>query len=342
MKTQYLSLDKNKLNIKKNKLIKLLKYFKQIIMNKKTFSAGTINMAFGAGSETTEAVSFDKYTGIAPFFVKGVNMSKDEMKALYPDRNYEKEFSYDYMDNGERKGTFVTFQVASNTDHKDTKGVLITNRVSILVGNDIYWNRDRSKFQAINKYGDTVWLTQEEFNSKTMPEYAKANSLDGLRPAFSGESELVDFLRCYINIPGSKNYSKEEGWTMKEPAELAKAECGFSQDEIMKIAKGDVTPIKQALKIQPNNQIKLLCGVRTTDDGRDFQEICNRIFVKFGTSNYAYVKKTLNSLVENGSFANSNFGEFPFEFKKHEVTMTSFSSSEAPSSTPNPFEGFGA
>ena len=51
-----------------------------------------INMAFGAGSESKEDTPFDKYVGVAPFFVLGVNLSKDDMKALYPERKYDKDF----------------------------------------------------------------------------------------------------------------------------------------------------------------------------------------------------------------------------------------------------------
>ena len=49
-----------------------------------------INMAFGTGSESKEGTPFDKYVGVAPFFVLGVNLSKDDMKALYPKLNFVK------------------------------------------------------------------------------------------------------------------------------------------------------------------------------------------------------------------------------------------------------------
>lgn len=302
-------------------------------------------MAFGSGSESKEGQGFDKYVGIAPFFVKGVNMSMAEMKALYPERNYDKEFDYGYNKPEEAKGTFVTFLLETNAEHKDANGILFNTRASYLIKDEIYMNKDKTKVQVINDFGDTIWMTQEEFKAKTLPEYAvkQAFITQGMRPAYVGEGELINFLKIFINIPNCRNYNKEEGWSAKTGDDLKAAECGFSIDDIKKIIAGDVTVVKNAIKHQPTNQIKMLCGVRTTSENKEYQEVCTRLPIRFGQNDYKRVDADLQKLKDNGSYANSNFGVHPFSLQVYQVGMTTFSQGSqggglAPAE--DPFAGF--
>lgn len=312
-----------------------------------------INMAFGTGSESKEGTPFDKYVGVAPFFVLGVNLSKDDMKALYPERNYDKDFDYAYSKEGEAKGTFVTFLLQTNKEHAICQavstpnggGVDFNSRASYLIKDEIYMNKDKNKVQVINDYGDTIWMTSDEFKAKTLPEYAVKQGYitTGMRPAYVGEEELIKFLKTYINIPNSRNYKKDEGWSAKVGADLEQAICGFSVDEIKKIANGDVSPVRNAVKHQPKNQIKFLCGIRTASDNKEYQEVCTRIPIKFAVTDYKNVDVTLQAMKDNGAYANSNFGVFPYTLKKYEVGMSSFEPTggvSTPAADSDPFAGF--
>ena len=312
-----------------------------------------INMAFGTGSESKENTPFDKYVGVAPFFVLGVNLSKDDMKALYPERKYDKDFDYAYNKEGEAKGTFVTFLLQTNKEHAICQavstpnggGVDFNSRASYLIKDEIYMNKDKNKVQVINDYGDTIWMTSDEFKAKTPPEYAVKQGYitTGMRPAYVGEEELIKFLKTYINIPNSRNYKKDEGWSAKVGADLEQAICGFSVDEIKKIANGDVSPVRNAVKHQPKNQIKLLCGIRTASDNKEYQEVCTRIPIKFAVTDYKNVDVTLQAMKDSGAYANSNFGVFPYTLKKYEVGMSSFEPTggvSTPVADSDPFAGF--
>ena len=50
-------------------------------------------------------------------------------------------------------------------------------------------NRDKTKVQVINAYGDTGWLTAEQWKAKELPEYMVKNGYltEGMRPAYVGE-----------------------------------------------------------------------------------------------------------------------------------------------------------
>lgn len=306
-----------------------------------------VNMAFGVGSESKESQGFDKYVGIAPFFVKGVNMTMAEMKALYPDRNYEKEFDYNYNKEGEAKGTFVTFQLETNPDHKDSNGILLSTRASYLI-KDEYVKTQKGEFQFINKYGDPVYMSEGDFKAKKLPDYAVKHGYiwDEVRPAYVGEVQLVDFLRTFINIPISRNWNAEERVLYpKTGEELAAAECGFSIDDIKKIIAGDVSVVKNAIKHQINNQIKFLVGVRTTADNKEYQEVCARMPIRFGVTDYKKVDADLQKIKDGGGLASSNYGVYPFSLQVYQVGMTDFSAggSQGAGLAPqdDPFAGFG-
>lgn len=305
---------------------------------------GIVNMAFGGATETKEGASFDNYVGIAPFYVLGVNPSKEELSKLFPEREFEKDPNYRLEKEGEAPGTFVTFIIKNNEEHKESNGISFDTRASYLLKNEITTNNDKTKIQAINDYGDTVWLTPEEFKAKTLPEYAVKQGfhLDGLRPALVGEAALIDFLRIFLNIPISKKWNNDtRTFIPKTGDELKKALCGFSLTEIKKIAEGDVSSVKSAVKIMPQNQIKFFCGVRTTSEGREFQEVCSRIPIKFGTTNYNRAEKELQNALDAGAYASSDFGTSPFILKKYGVEMTNLSGGNTP---PAPLEDdlFGA
>ena len=307
-----------------------------------------INMAFGTGSESSESgVGFDKFIGVAPYFVIGVNPNAEGLKKIYPSRENIEEPSYIYAKEDDPvKGMFVTFYIKTNKDHKECNGVEVITRASYLIKGEPFTNKDKTKVQCINNYGDTIWLTPEQLKTKSLPEYAVNSSFitEGLRPAFIGEADLVNFLKTYINIPNSRNY-KDGNWVSKTGEDLQKAVCGFSMEEVKQILSGNVSTIKSAIKLQPNNQIKFLTGVRTTDSNKEYQEVFSKYPMKLRVTDYKKLDTEITSAKDSGAFSNTTFGVFPYKFQKYEVDSTSFTqenNGQATAVESDPFAGFGA
>lgn len=307
-----------------------------------------INMAkIGKSNESKEGAGFAKYIGIAPFFIVAVNPTLDKLKELYPGRNFDKAPDYKYInkDNPSDTGIYVTFHLKSNPEHKESIGVELTHSVRFLIKGSINSNKDKTKYQVINDYGDTVWVTPEDFKAKNYPDYASTYPLESMRPAYVGEADLIETIKCFLGIAGSRNYSKDAGWSTKTGDDLDAALCAFDKEDIQAMLTGNMSAVEDMINQQSDNQIKYLCGVRTTEDGKEYQEIWTRTPIRFGTTDYKKIDVKLAEEKEAGRLANSNFGVFPFNFRKYEVNMSSFSQSNTSTPTPSteedPFAEFG-
>lgn len=69
--------------------------------------------------------------------------------------------------------------------------------------------------------------------------------------------------------------------------------------------------IQEAIALQPNNKIKLLYGVRTTDDGKQYQAVCTReqmmLSNSAGANAIARLERDLTNAKNNGSFSNIDY-----------------------------------
>jgi hypothetical protein len=96
-------------------------------------------------------------------------------------------------------------------------------------------------------------------------------------------------------------------WNLKPNADDYK----FALEDIKKYFDGDFSEVKDAIKLQPNNKVKLLYGVRTNDDGRQFQAIATRNnFVlrnSAGSNAIARLEKELFNAKQAGSYASTEF-----------------------------------
>lgn len=313
-----------------------------------------INTAFGQGTESKEGASYDVYTGIAPFHLLAINPTLEELKKIYPERDEIQEPDYSFSrqedDGSTTTGTWINVYLKTNVEHREANGIEAIMRAGYLLLNRPRTNTAGDKVQVINPYGETGWLTKEQFDNKELPQYMVNNKFvtEGMRPAYDGEEGLIDFLKAYIGIPRCTTYnSKDRTWTLKTGADLEAAKAGFSVADIKRIIGGDVSVIRNAVSFQPNNQIKFLTGVRTTDEGREYQDIYSRHPIRFNTRNYNAVEKDIANAQDAGAYPNTYFGESPYPFKKHEVVATKFEPADNPfavegegDDAPNPFAEF--
>lgn len=319
--------------------------------NNKQLNNNNLNMmkivatAFGKGQESKEYEGFSMYQGIAPFFVRAINPDINELQKLYPGRDFsENPPKYDYERTNEdgtvTKGTFVTIYLQSNVEHVESNGIDTIVRASYLMMPEVNFNKDKTKHQVINAYGETGWVNAADFKNGILPEYMIKNGFlhDGMRPAFVGEEDLIKFLKTYIVIPNSKTYDREtKTWTLKTDAALKEALAGFSIADLKKIVQGDVSVIRNAVKYQPNNQIKFLLSVKQSAD-KEYQDVWTRYPIPFNWSkkNYEKVQTELTKALDAGAFASNIFNDYPFTFQKYEVKPSTFAQ-EADEAFENPF-----
>lgn len=287
-------------------------------------------LAIGKTQESTEAQEFKRYIGIGSSFVVAVNPTKKELEDIFGrEMANEPEYVVD-TDNG--KEARITFVV--KTDPGANNGIEMINRVMFTLRNAPAYNRDETKVQVIDKYGNTTWANTEDAKAgkKLYSSTGKELKIDAsYRMACVGEADLIGFLKPYLCVGDVFNYVNG-AWVLKSNAE----DYLFGLEHIKDYFSGDFSEIKDAIALQPNNKVKLLYGIRTTDEGKQYQSVATRNGMVLpnsaGSKALERLEKELNNAKANGSYASTEFrvqelAEYTVEPTNLEATPTEGSES---------------
>lgn len=257
-------------------------------------------MAIGKVSQSTEAIEIKRYVGVAPVKVLAVNPDKATLEKYF---NTTLENDPIYI--GEKDGVkFARVDFLVQTD-MDKCGVDMITRLSFFLRDEKRYNRDKTKIQVIDEYGRTAWASAEEFKEKRIPIYSNgsaANITNNYRAIYNGEENLTNFVRTYLNIPNAMKYVNNTWIMIENPSD---AECRF--DSIADWFNGKFTDIKDINTLMPDNKIKVLFGVRTAENGNQYQDYFNRFFMSNGSSSLDKMKKELTAATTNGAYPNTEF-----------------------------------
>ena len=286
-------------------------------------------MAFAKGSESTEGSVVKKYVGVAPVYVIGVNPNKAELEKLY---NTQIENEPEYLSEVEvgedkHKVKNVRIDFIIKTVPEKCNGIEFITKLALFVRNEYRFNKDKSKVQIIDKYGRTAWVTVEQAKAHEIPVYKNgpANIDKDYRPAFVGEEELTNFIKTYLNIPNVMKYVNNT-WVMNDNPEDSEARL----ESIAEYFKGNFKELRDVIALQPNNKVKLLFGVRNTDDGKQYQAVYNQMFLRNNTTDYSKLDADLQERKNNGAYPTTEF--FVGDLTEYTVEATNFNTT--PSETP--------
>lgn len=262
-------------------------------------------LAIGKTQESKEAgESFKRYIGLGSTFVKGVQPTKKELDEFFGFDSQEPEYVKD-TDNG--KEVHITFLL--QTDPAANNGIELKARAMFTLRQAIAYNRDQTKVQVLDQYGNYTWVNVEDakagkpiVNSNGNP--AKIDTK--YRMACVGECDLVAFLKKYLWVLDAFNYVNGT-WVKKEDADDYK----FALENIKDYFKGDFKELKEIIALRPNNKVKLLYGVRTNDEGKQYQAVCTRgelILPNAANANaLTKLEKNLVDAKQSGSFQNIDY-----------------------------------
>ena len=287
-------------------------------------------MAIKVGKESVEGV-FKLYKGVAAFNIVAVNPTKKELEELQG-RSIENEPEYKGKTDDGVDTMRVVFYAKTNPEAKVNNGIELLLPISFMLTKSTRVGQTSGKIQVIDKYGRTAWATKEELNSKTIPQYANgpANIDKDYRAIYQGEEQLVNFLIQWLNIPNPADY-KDGKWVMKANPE--DSEVSLNMDALF---KGDVTELKDLIKLAPNFLVKAAVGIRTTDEGKQYQAVFTRMFVKNAVTNYSKLDAAITEFQSNGGAANVEYSVEPLH--ENTVEATKFEpkteSGEMPFDTP--------
>lgn len=263
-------------------------------------------MAIG-GRKSFDEVSFPKYIGVGVVNILAVNPTKAELEDIYgtqlenaPEYLGENEIEI----NGEKvKFPQIRLDFIIKTIPEKNSGIDLKTKVSLFITKEYKYNKDRSKIQVINKYGETTWLSLTDAKAGVIPETLSWFEPADFRPAYMGEEELTGFLKAYLNVP-SKSYKKKSGEIVTIPN---KEEAEMRFEKISNYFKGDVSELKDALKLFPENKVKCMFGIRTTPEDKQYQAVYTQKFLKSNISDYSALDKDMQERKNNGAYPTTEF-----------------------------------
>jgi len=286
-------------------------------------------MAFASGKVSTEGSEIKRYIGVAPVTLLATTPTKEQLEKIY-NTNLNKAPEYTGTQNSNGKDVpYARIDFIVKTDAERANGIDITTKISYFIRKEYRFNRDTTKIQVIDKYGRTAWVTKEQLSNHEIPQYKNgpANLDSGYRPCYVGEEDLTNFIKVYLNIPNVQRYVNNE-WVMVDNP----SECEARLDNIDKLFAGDFKELQEIMSYQPNNKIKVMFGVRTTDDGKQYQTAYTQMVLRNGTSDYSRLDKSLQESKDNGAYANVEFIAEPIKEYKVEATPVE----DIPDTTPEP------
>ena len=274
-------------------------------MENKNFSF----MAFGKAQVSKEATEIKRYTGVGSVFVVGVNPSKAELEKLY-DRELDKDPEYLTEKDGVTSAR-IDFIIKTDPTAKCSNGIELLTKFSMFIRNEYRFNKDKTKVQVIDKYGRTAWVTKEQAKNHEIPVYKNgpANIDKDYRPAYVGEEDITNFLKLFLGISNVEKWVKNEATGRREVVGLVDnpQDCECRLENIEDYFKGKFNEIKGAINLMPNNKIKVLFGVRTTDEGKQYQDVYTRKFLSNTVSVYDKLAEDVQTNKDNGAYPNTEF-----------------------------------
>lgn len=297
-------------------------------MTKKT---NKLFMAFASGSESVEESNIKRYIGIAPVSVLAVNPTKAELEAIYG-RTLEKDIEYITeveKDGVKTKQVRIDFIIATDPIKS---GIDLKTKMSFFVRGDFNYNKDASKVQVIDKFGRTAWVTVEQAKNHEIPVYSNgpANLDPDYRPCLRGEEDLTNFIKTYLNVASPVT------WVDGKFVPKASTEgCEARLDKIAEYVKGNFSELKGLIKLQPNNKVKVLFGVKTNDDNKQYQTVYTQMVLKPNVSDYKRIQKDVEERQAAGAMSNVDFSFS--SLKEYDVTSTDFKADDDDPSNDLPF-----
>lgn len=287
-------------------------------MGNKTNNKAFSFMALGKVHESKEFTR-DYFKGVGAVNILAVNPTREEQNnILKSDRNTNpieyvgKTTVTDNQGNEvEVPQIRITFIVRTDPKIACNNGIDTTQLVSFFITRARWWNKDYTKFQVIDRYGRTAWVTPEEFEAHKVPTYTvksgehagevrEMNICPDYRPAYMGEDDLMKNIKAFLVIDRPDPWNPEtKRYEMSTDAKyLEGAECLLETWE--NIFKGDVSEIRNAIMSVPQQAYKLMFGVRTKQDGTQNQVFYLREPLKLSETKYDTLQKDLvNDMVSN-------------------------------------------
>ena len=119
-------------------------------------------------------------------------------------------------------------------------------------------------------------------------------------------------------------------WVMVDNPE----DCEARLENITEYFNGNFKELRDVIALQPNNKVKVLFGVKTTDDNKQYQAVYNQMFLRNTTTDYSKLDENLQERKAAGAYPTTEFTVD--DLKEYNVESTDLSNSGAAGDMPFP------
>lgn len=238
-------------------------------------------------NQAETASNFFRFIGLAQLKVIAINPTKAEIKQLF---NREMEKEPEYLDPQHGRKIVFYLQGEGIAIMKDgTKALKQINAThTVFLKNELDVTKSGDKKAYTDNFGNCIYMSELELAQR--PEKFKMDWAS-TRLAYRGEGDLLDFMKA-VAAP-----AKDQPFFIPKVNEI--------------IATGNVIILKQAVASanKYGNTVRALLGIRTAQDGKQYQTIFKKKIDR-GTSNtLEYLWKSLRN---NKDYIKDYFGDFNF------------------------------
>lgn len=290
------------------------------------------------GKQVEETQSFKRYLGFAPVKVLCVNPTKAELAEIGINMNEEPNYKTQIEVDG-KKVNQTRVAIYVQTTENDNKVDLISN-VNFFCTDEINVNHDKTKFQVIDNFGETTWITKEQYQTKTLP--AKTKAFGDIRPAKKGEAELTKFIKYWAGLTDRVQWDNgTQSFIPVNNPENCEIQLDWAD-----IMSGKLTEIKSLIadakrkEVEENivYKIKVLFGIQTTSEGRRYQTIFSRDFMRNNNNGYTnFYKKNIEDYKKMGGMSNVEYSALLIHEYVPEKTVVTPNDTPIPETSTNDF-----
>ena len=304
-----------------------------------------------AKGNVTEVSKGRNFIGLGWFKVIGVNPTNAEKAKFYGKdetiSGNEPEYTKQLED-----GTYQTrLEIWVKSDkvaHVNSKNEPINfiSKVTIYLEDRETVKRDGTGKQIVDCFGNAKYTDNETIEKHGLPYYiSKDDGVTKIPYVFDtdyhvarvGEAAVLNFLVCQVGVK-SVLEQKNGKWVITQDEVKRNDSNVFLETPWGEICKGNIKEIKEAIMLHPENVLKILCGIKTTEDGSQYPDLFNREFWRAKDKKAAEkAAKSVKDLKGIGSYPNT---EFDFA-KLHEYTVepTNFeNTNEVEEATASPWD----
>jgi len=261
------------------------------------------------------------YIGYTAVKVVAVNPNKEELEKFFGNQQNEPNYMGTTTVNG-KEVPQVRIEFILEVTRPDSDKTFYT-RLSFFLNKGYATNKLNTKVQVSDVYGRKTWALNEEVGNHRIPVFSNGQQAridKNYRPLIIGEDRLILLIRALFCLNDPEKWDPNtNGYVMRTGEDLAR--CEGILDNTKDFFKGDFTELKNAVKMAENNTVYVLLGVRTGNDGRQFQTVYNNCFVRKNRRAESISKdfdKALNEFCPN----DSEFRAIPLQ--EFTVTPTNF------------------